>query len=157
MSSDVTVSGSGLPRVSGGVSRRSARRRAFPWSSPRKRGCFHVLLLKTVKPQSSPRKRGCFHVHEGPRREGLRLPRVSGGVSEYRREHHVRTKSSPRKRGCFQHGRLRRRESYGLPRVSGGVSPMVGTSPGTGMSSPRKRGCFVRSGGKTPSITVFPA
>ena len=115
-------SATGLPRASGGVSRRTTQRFSSGKSSPRKRGCFcrsrafqggqfvfpaqagvflFELSVADVTFKSSPRKRGCFS--------------LCGWVTH---RHGV----FPAQAGVFPWAATMKRSQRRLPRASGGVS-----------------------------------
>ena len=132
----------GLPRASGGVSDLFLPRPLLAPSSPREWGCFLNAALSSLHSVVFPARVGVFlpdyqddHLHP-------RLPRASGGVSQYRVELATRIRSSPREWGCFCYHRPaihcatvfparvgvflidqdEKKELFGLPRASGGVS-----------------------------------
>ena len=109
-------------------------------SSPRMRGCFHLMLPMRFEPerrcQSSPRMRGCFITREQTPGRRLVFP-AHAGVFPRRR----RIKSN---RPC-------------LPRACGGVSKPLPTLAKDHQSSPRMRGCFDSKRDSSTPNQVFPA
>ena len=171
-----------IPRASGGV---SIRRISTEWAekySPRKRGCFQDHRKHEQPPHVFPAQAGCFDPSQPAVADGLvfpaqagvfpsrcpcrqpihRIPRASGGVSQYGKTAKVMLQYSPRKRGCFsafvedvgaggvfpaQAGVFPNRhiEKFpiaGIPRASGGVSGEQKDPDDSTEYSPRKRGCF---------------
>ena len=166
-----------LPRASGGVSASQVTVIVYCKSSPRKRGCFLVVLVRLGMRRVFPAQAGVF-LSIGLRKGGrYGLPRASGGVSKGDLKREIANKSSPRKRGCFlrflgfgaeervfpaQAGVFRRHDRLAfaegrLPRASGGVSKKAPSRAAAPTSSPRKRGCFSQRASSCSSHWVFPA
>ena len=118
-----------------------------------------------------------FPSTEPSRRRPPSIPRVSGGVSQFRAGGFECGGYSPRQRGCFLDPKLffelqalfpasagvflKRRSNTGekesIPRVSGGVSAMKFASAIGVFYSPRQRGCFHREHDQTLKLVLFPA
>ena len=90
-----------LPRAGGGVSIVSSKQSVSLASSPRRRGCFPLLIPPLFINHVFPAQAGVFPSScfiEGPKR---RLPRAGGGVSIHYTTLLGGIQSSPRRRGCF--------------------------------------------------------
>ena len=90
-----------IPRASGGVSGARGFLRRVREYSPRKRGCFRILLVGASRLVVFPAQAGVFPTACSPRSLRRSIPRASGGVSKPKRTIKERTLYSPRKRGCF--------------------------------------------------------
>ena len=147
----------GLPRASGGVSRRVRLSRFRVTSSPRKRGCFHQSCCPEFPDHVFHAQAGVFLIYIDSSAVNACLPRASGGVSRRVRLSRFRVTSSPRKRGCFYDCTRLPDLKFSLPRASGGVSTPCEFLPYQLRSSPRKRGCFHHRTASKLRGGVFPA
>ena len=71
-----------LPRARGGVSNFGSCYDKSKRSSPRTRGCFHIVLIGFVILLVFPAHAGVFLTLYSERNEDTRLPRARGGVSQ---------------------------------------------------------------------------
>ena len=155
----------GLPRIRGGVSSVRSAPGITVLSSPHTRGCFHrprrMRSVSTVFPAYA----GVFLSPFSGRMLTSGLPRIRGGVSQYRSWLWRALLSSPHTRGCFPGMSDARQISdvfpayagvflfphahnpgeQGLPRIRGGVSDRRVGSVARAESSPHTRGCFCLS------------
>ncbi len=169
-------SGSCLPHVRGGVSKKPRDSGELCASSPRPWGCFRlqqcVCRLGCVFPTSV----GVFPGRPIPACPRRRLPHVRGGVSNRQSVADAITKSSPRPWGCFSALQPRGMMAWVfptsvgvfpcwpaaaaawscLPHVRGGVSPGHGDDTATLRSSPRPWGCFLLESQYELPCHVFP-
>ena len=166
-----------IPRASGGVSVISFLARSIGLYSPRKRGCFQVVLEVLNNETVFPAQAGVFPIVVDLTEDCFGIPRASGGVSAKHTVERQKRAYSPRKRGCFlkrvyikalkrvfpaQAGvfpltRLRSSPRTSIPRASGGVSRKSRRIPSGAPYSPRKRGCFQVKAFRLADNKVFPA
>ena len=171
-----SISMSGLPHASGGVSIDATVLLYFCQSSPRQWGCFHPEYVFSTLGLVFPTPVGVFPYSRVLDGNGNSLPHASGGVSMERLEDIAFDLSSPRQWGCFRGAQfdpdrhrvfptpvgvflaasLIKTTPGSLPHASGGVSLFCLVWERAQRSSPRQWGCFLYTWQTVIHILVFP-
>ena len=149
-------SGTRLPHVRGGVSRRLAQKRPLYGSSPRAWGCFCHPRYPVWTVQVFPTCVGVFPSFSKGIFFFTGLPHVRGGVSAAAAILGQANQSSPRAWGCFPTRPCSATLPFCLPHVRGGVSPYPLEALLCHRSSPRAWGCFQLQTSASQAHGVFP-
>ena len=165
-----------LPRARGGISRGLWRNTENTISSPRTRGYFRGVGIRSSIRALFPAHAGVFPYRRGCHPLGSPLPRARGGSSATGQPSGIITTSSPRTRGYFWLGRTEARHGclfpahagvfpvapsdraacVPLPRARGGISVGKNVPAEFEASSPRTRGYFPLLATSTSPSSALP-